>query len=183
MHTASPFLRDVEKEGEEAVDEKLIHPALEGTKTVLQSVAKHKDTVKCVALTSSVAAMSGFGKNDKPLNGRTYTGSHNKEHKIAHSKEHTIKSTMKSENLCTTPYISNCCEIANFTQQFHNKCCFLSRGYRLGLEQDQQYNIGGLSPVQDDCREEGVGNGGRIWVQDVFNQPFVRARPPCHRSK
>lgn len=47
---ASPFLAewdDVEKE--------LVEPALEGTTTVLESVAKSKDTVRRVVLTSSFA--------------------------------------------------------------------------------------------------------------------------------
>ena len=49
---ASPFLaewNDTQKE--------LVEPALEGTTTVLESVAKSKDTVRRVVLTSSFAGM------------------------------------------------------------------------------------------------------------------------------
>ncbi len=52
FHMASPFLaewNDTQKE--------LVEPALEGTTTVLESVAKSKDTVKRVVLTSSFAGM------------------------------------------------------------------------------------------------------------------------------
>mmetsp|Transcript_17023 Transcript_17023/g.28448 ORF Transcript_17023/g.28448 Transcript_17023/m.28448 type:complete len:332 (-) Transcript_17023:88-1083(-) len=60
FHTASPFFF-----GTENVDETLIKPAVEGTTNVLTSVAKHKATIKCVALTSSCAAVSGFTGKDK----------------------------------------------------------------------------------------------------------------------
>ena len=63
---ASPFIMDVEKEGVDAVNEKLIKPAVDGTTTVLESVAKHKASIKCCVLTSSCAAVSGFSPNDKP---------------------------------------------------------------------------------------------------------------------
>ena len=49
----------------EAVEAKLIKPAVDGTKNVLGSVAKHKADIKCVALTSSCAAISGFTGKDK----------------------------------------------------------------------------------------------------------------------
>jgi nucleoside-diphosphate-sugar epimerase len=66
-------LRDVESEGPEAVEAKLIRPAVEGTVNVLRSVAKHKHSVECVVLTSSVAAVYGFSPDDKPINGKVYT--------------------------------------------------------------------------------------------------------------
>ena len=57
FHMASPFLaewNDTQKE--------LVEPALEGTTTVLESVAKSKDTVRRVVLTSSFAGMLGCTK-------------------------------------------------------------------------------------------------------------------------
>ncbi|OLQ09461.1 putative uncharacterized oxidoreductase [Symbiodinium microadriaticum] len=65
FHTASPFFFGSESEGPEAVEAKLIKPAVDGTKNVLGSVAKHKADIKCVALTSSCAAISGFTGTDK----------------------------------------------------------------------------------------------------------------------
>jgi len=65
FHTASPFFFGCESEGVEAVKQKLIRPAVEGTTNVLASVAKHKAGIKCVALTSSCAAISGFTGTDK----------------------------------------------------------------------------------------------------------------------
>ena len=65
FHTASPFFFGSESEGPEAVEAKLIKPAVDGTKNVLASVAKHKADIKCVALTSSCAAVSGFTGTDK----------------------------------------------------------------------------------------------------------------------
>ncbi|CAE7027536.1 TKPR1 [Symbiodinium sp. CCMP2592] len=65
FHTASPFFFGSESEGPEAVEAKLIKPAVDGTKNVLGSVAKHKADIKCVALTSSCAAISGFTGKDK----------------------------------------------------------------------------------------------------------------------
>lgn len=47
---ASPFLASWEDTQKE-----LVEPALEGTTTVLESVAKSKDTIKRVVLTSSFA--------------------------------------------------------------------------------------------------------------------------------
>lgn len=71
FHVASPFFFGGEAEGPAAVEQKLIRPAVEGTKNVLGSVAKFKASIKCVALTSSVVAVSGFGMNpekaDKPV--------------------------------------------------------------------------------------------------------------------
>ncbi|CAE7038215.1 TKPR2 [Symbiodinium natans] len=65
FHTASPFFFGSESEGPEAVEAKLIKPAVDGTKNVLTSVGKHKAGIKCVALTSSCAAISGFTGTDK----------------------------------------------------------------------------------------------------------------------
>ena len=53
FHTASPFLASWEDTQKE-----LIEPALNGTATVLDSVAKSKGTIKRVILTSSFAGMS-----------------------------------------------------------------------------------------------------------------------------
>lgn len=50
FHTASPFFREVTDP-----QKQLIGPAVNGTKNVLLSVAKHKDTIKRVVLTSSFA--------------------------------------------------------------------------------------------------------------------------------
>ena len=50
FHTASPFIRDVTD-----AKKQLIEPAVDGTKNVLLSVAKHIDTIKRVVLTSSFA--------------------------------------------------------------------------------------------------------------------------------
>ena len=50
FHTASPFIREVTDP-----QKQLIGPAVNGTKNVLSSVAKHKDTIKRVVLTSSFA--------------------------------------------------------------------------------------------------------------------------------
>ena len=65
FHTASPFFFGSEAEGVDAVNEKMIKPAVEGTKNVLGSVAKHKAGIKCVALTSSIVAITGFTGTDK----------------------------------------------------------------------------------------------------------------------
>ncbi|KAL3141742.1 hypothetical protein ABBQ32_004424 [Trebouxia sp. C0010 RCD-2024] len=52
FHTASPFFRDVTD-----AKKQLIRPAVEGTKNVLSSVAKHSSTIKRVVLTSSFASI------------------------------------------------------------------------------------------------------------------------------
>ena len=49
FHTASPYTFDVED-----FERDLVEPALKGTKNVLASVAKSKDSVRRVVLTSSV---------------------------------------------------------------------------------------------------------------------------------
>merc|ERR1712232_1403212 len=61
----------LEKEGVDAVEEKLIKPAVVGTTNVLESVAKHKETIECVALTSSMAAIRPPG--GKPSSGALFT--------------------------------------------------------------------------------------------------------------
>ena len=61
FHMASPFLsawEDTQKE--------LVEPALHGTTTVLESVAKSKDTVRRVVLTSSLAGVV-FPLHDRSL--------------------------------------------------------------------------------------------------------------------
>ncbi|KAL0041600.1 hypothetical protein WJX79_008914 [Trebouxia sp. C0005] len=66
FHMASPFLaewNDTQKE--------LVEPALEGTTTVLESVAKSKDTIRRVVLTSSFAA--ALKMKSGPSNGKLYT--------------------------------------------------------------------------------------------------------------
>lgn len=50
FHVASPFRIDVED-----AQRDLIEPAVHGTRNVLSSVAKHKDTIKRTVITSSVA--------------------------------------------------------------------------------------------------------------------------------
>ena len=50
FHTASPFIRDVTD-----AKKQLIEPAVDGTRNVLSSVAKHTNTIKRVVLTSSFA--------------------------------------------------------------------------------------------------------------------------------
>jgi nucleoside-diphosphate-sugar epimerase len=52
FHAASPFFNSPEDPQKELVD-----PAVKGTKNVLSSVAKHKDTVKRTVVTSSFAAI------------------------------------------------------------------------------------------------------------------------------
>jgi len=71
FHMASPFVLGLESEGVDAVEEKLIKPAVFGTKNVLEAVAKHKATIGCVALTSSMAAIRSIGAQ-KPA-GELYT--------------------------------------------------------------------------------------------------------------
>eukprot|EP01125_Pyxidicula_operculata_P017633 TRINITY_DN61_c3_g1_i1.p1 TRINITY_DN61_c3_g1~~TRINITY_DN61_c3_g1_i1.p1 ORF type:complete len:338 (-),score=86.55 TRINITY_DN61_c3_g1_i1:102-1115(-) len=53
LHTASPFQLKVEDPTRD-----LIEPAVNGTKNVLSAVAKSKDTVKLVVVTSSVASIT-----------------------------------------------------------------------------------------------------------------------------
>ena len=52
FHMASPFLASWEDTQKE-----LVEPALHGTSSVLESVAKSKDTIKRVVLTSSFAGI------------------------------------------------------------------------------------------------------------------------------
>lgn len=66
FHTASPFVISVENPQRDLID-----PALLGTRNVLTSVAKHKDQIKRVILTSSVAAVRGIGS--VPKNGKVFT--------------------------------------------------------------------------------------------------------------
>jgi len=65
FHTASPFFVPGDDMDRKTKDDKLIKPAVEGTKNVLQSVAKHKANIKCVSMTSSVVAMYGYTGQDK----------------------------------------------------------------------------------------------------------------------
>jgi len=71
FHTASPFLRGLDSQGANIVEQTLIRPALEGTANVLQSVAKNKATVQCTVVTSSVAAVHSFEAEDTPGGGRS----------------------------------------------------------------------------------------------------------------
>lgn len=69
FHTASPFFI----EWKEDPHKELIEPAVHGTKNLLSSVVKHKDSVKRVIVTSSVAAIVGNGDDvPPPKNGKTY---------------------------------------------------------------------------------------------------------------
>eukprot|EP01130_Rhizamoeba_saxonica_P002564 TRINITY_DN12347_c0_g1_i1.p1 TRINITY_DN12347_c0_g1~~TRINITY_DN12347_c0_g1_i1.p1 ORF type:complete len:363 (+),score=72.91 TRINITY_DN12347_c0_g1_i1:221-1309(+) len=52
IHTASPFQLNIEDPQRDLID-----PALEGTRNVLDSCVKHKDTVRVVVVTSSGAAV------------------------------------------------------------------------------------------------------------------------------
>ncbi|KAK9792721.1 hypothetical protein WJX73_005793 [Symbiochloris irregularis] len=65
FHTASPF-----QIGVEDPENDLVKPAKEGTLNVLKSVAKSKDTIKRVVLTSSFAAMVKMEKG--PADGKLY---------------------------------------------------------------------------------------------------------------
>jgi len=56
LHTASPFAMEVR----DAVKD-LVEPALHGTRYVLNACAGHLDTVRCVVVTSSVAALTDTG--------------------------------------------------------------------------------------------------------------------------
>lgn len=67
FHTASPFVAGQPEDP----DKFFVKPAVEGTKNVLSSVAKHKDTVKRVVLTSSFAAI--VKPEGGPANGKVYT--------------------------------------------------------------------------------------------------------------
>lgn len=64
FHTASPYKIGVPADS-------LLKPAIEGTRTVLNSVVKHKASVKRVVLTSSFAAVVKPEKG--PKNGQYYT--------------------------------------------------------------------------------------------------------------
>ncbi|KAK9812007.1 hypothetical protein WJX73_008070 [Symbiochloris irregularis] len=66
FHTASPYQLEIEDP-----ENDLVKPAKEGTLNVLKSVAKSKDTVKRVVLTSSFAAMVKLEKG--PKSGKLYT--------------------------------------------------------------------------------------------------------------
>lgn len=68
FHVASPFRIDVEDPQRD-----LIEPAVQGTRNVLASVAKHKNTVKRTVITSSVAAVHGGKSKVPPRNGALYT--------------------------------------------------------------------------------------------------------------
>jgi nucleoside-diphosphate-sugar epimerase len=62
FHTASPFQLNVADATRD-----LIEPAVNGTRNVLLSAAKNKDTIKRVIVTSSIAAIRGMGS--KPQHG------------------------------------------------------------------------------------------------------------------
>lgn len=66
FHMASPFLASWEDTQKE-----LVEPALNGTSTVLESVAKSKGTIRRVVLTSSFAA--ALKMKAGPSNGKLYT--------------------------------------------------------------------------------------------------------------
>lgn len=68
FHTASPFFIEAADPAAE-----LLAPALEGTKNVMSSAARHKATVCRVVLTSSCAAVKGSASADPPKNGKLYT--------------------------------------------------------------------------------------------------------------
>eukprot|EP00884_Botryococcus_braunii_P007145 jgi/Botrbrau1/16431/Bobra.0142s0030.1 len=67
FHVASPFFIDTPTPQADLID-----PAVKGTENLLSSVAKVKDSVKKVILTSSVAAVHGEYAAP-PLNGHLYT--------------------------------------------------------------------------------------------------------------
>jgi len=72
FHTASPFFIEVKKDPYE----ELINPAMHGTRNVLSSVVKSRDTVQRVVVTSSVAAIIGneaSGPVKPPVQGEFYT--------------------------------------------------------------------------------------------------------------
>eukprot|EP00877_Chromochloris_zofingiensis_P003091 jgi/Chrzof1/12783/Cz07g07130.t1 len=67
FHTASPYSLDTSD------PDKLIDPALKGTKNVLNAVAKHKDSIKRVVLTSSIAAVKGLAEPDMKAGNKKYS--------------------------------------------------------------------------------------------------------------
>jgi nucleoside-diphosphate-sugar epimerase len=66
IHTASPFLYSVANDARDFLD-----PAIKGTTELLKSVKKTAPGVKRVIITSSFAAIGGFGQVDDA--GKTYT--------------------------------------------------------------------------------------------------------------
>ena len=66
VHTASPFVTNVEDN-----EKDLLYPAIEGTKSVLASIAKHAPQVKRVVITSSFASIMDPKKLSRP--GHTYS--------------------------------------------------------------------------------------------------------------
>lgn len=65
FHTASPFVLKVED-----VQRDLIDPAVNGTRTVLESVVRNRSTVKRTVVTSTVAAVLDFLRPPKPEDAR-----------------------------------------------------------------------------------------------------------------
>lgn len=61
VHTASPFVTEVENN-----ERDLLHPAIEGTKSVLASVAKHAPQVERVVITSSFASIMDPKQGSRP---------------------------------------------------------------------------------------------------------------------
>lgn len=68
FHTASPFQQQVEDPQRDLVD-----PAVKGTTNLMDSVVKHKNGIKRVVLTSSVAAVRSTKSPAPPKNGELYT--------------------------------------------------------------------------------------------------------------
>ncbi len=68
FHVASPFRIDVEDPQRDLID-----PAVQGTRNVLASVVKNKNTVRRTVITSSVAAVHGGKSKVPPTNGALYT--------------------------------------------------------------------------------------------------------------
>jgi nucleoside-diphosphate-sugar epimerase len=61
IHMASPFfhnMQDTEKD--------MLLPAIDGTVGILKSIAKNAPKVKCVVITSSIAAIADFSKGLRP---------------------------------------------------------------------------------------------------------------------
>eukprot|EP00877_Chromochloris_zofingiensis_P001340 jgi/Chrzof1/11206/Cz05g28010.t1 len=72
FHTASPYLSpDKIQDGMKEV----VEPALGGTTNVFSSVAKHRDTIKRVVITSSIAAIRGRTEPALKDNKRAYNES------------------------------------------------------------------------------------------------------------